>query len=676
MWTFSPDAILKKICMLMGLGAVRSLVWWLGLCLRSLRRDLLLRSPMFPVAQRAAQIRLRRLSCKSYREFARLGEELDRLEGREAWKTEDSSPHYNADSIRGRLSRYFDMRAAGDVEGTMFALRGEMHRKHFGVSNSALFEVCTSGTKRILEDYVESVCDSLRWVAFEHRGPIGVCLTRDARATSRDQILHGPKLDPLSDSRSELSKTQGQAEKAEKAANEEFLFISLKDKLAFFQETRHAFGHTALLLSGGGGLGVYHFGVIKALHLQGLLPRVISGTSAGSIICGLIGTRNDAELQKLWQEGTCWSKEFDFNFFGSASLSRFLEEGYQNLYNAEHLGKALRRNLDNWTFLEAFDRTGRIINITVSSTPGSTRYPMLLNYLTAPHVLIWSASLASCALPGVFMPSELLAKDRQGRVVPYLSEGLKWRDGSMENDLPMTRLAELFNVNNFIVSQVNPHARLLTGGGGYTFRSSDWRVPGSSVVQFLKHELKSYLRSTAAMCMGTVGRHVSPWLRPVGWSLVGFLTQEYEGDITIYNGQGLLSLSMLLKNPTEDVLVKFFAEAERETWRFLPQIAALCNIEFTMDEIIRELRAELQAQGPPGIPGTPDGVMQRRLSFRMPSSSCLQPMGGFLRQSSENLRSALQDAEDGNARPTSGRQVSGTSTFRRLASSHSLQEFV
>jgi predicted acylesterase/phospholipase RssA len=35
--------------------------------------------------------------------------------------------------------------------------------------------------------------------------------------------------------------------------------------------------------------------------------------------------------------------------------------------------------------------------------------------------------------------------------------GYKWSDGSIESDLPMARLAELFNINHFIVSQVNPH---------------------------------------------------------------------------------------------------------------------------------------------------------------------------------------------------------------------------
>jgi hypothetical protein len=34
--------------------------------------------------------------------------------------------------------------------------------------------------------------------------------------------------------------------------------IELEEKLSFFKETRHAYGRTALLLSGGGGLGSFH----------------------------------------------------------------------------------------------------------------------------------------------------------------------------------------------------------------------------------------------------------------------------------------------------------------------------------------------------------------------------------------------------------------------------------
>jgi predicted acylesterase/phospholipase RssA len=39
--------------------------------------------------------------------------------------------------------------------------------------------------------------------------------------------------------------------------------------------------------------------VVKALLDAKLLPRVIAGTSCGSLIAALIGTRTDAELKKL-----------------------------------------------------------------------------------------------------------------------------------------------------------------------------------------------------------------------------------------------------------------------------------------------------------------------------------------------------------------------------------------
>ncbi len=59
--------------------------------------------------------------------------------------------------------------------------------------------------------------------------------------------------------------------------------LPAEEKLAFFRETRHTFGRTALLLSGGGGLGTFHIGVVKALFEARLLPRVLAGSSVGSI---------------------------------------------------------------------------------------------------------------------------------------------------------------------------------------------------------------------------------------------------------------------------------------------------------------------------------------------------------------------------------------------------------
>ena len=60
------------------------------------------------------------------------------------------------------------------------------------------------------------------------------------------------------------------------------------------------------------------------------------------------------------------------------------------LFDNQVLKAALRDNIGDMTFREAYNRTRRILNITVS-TSGMFEMPRLLNYLTAPNVLVWSA---------------------------------------------------------------------------------------------------------------------------------------------------------------------------------------------------------------------------------------------------------------------------------------------
>ena len=64
-------------------------------------------------------------------------------------------------------------------------------------------------------------------------------------------------------------------------------------------------------------------------------------------------------------------------------------------------------NVGECTFQEAFDNTGRIINITAAPT-NNYDPPRLLNYLTAPHVCVWSAAVASCAIPGMIVQTHFI----------------------------------------------------------------------------------------------------------------------------------------------------------------------------------------------------------------------------------------------------------------------------
>lgn len=96
--------------------------------------------------------------------------------------------------------------------------------------------------------------------------------------------------------------------------------ISNEEKKRFFKSANTNLGTSALCLSGGASFGYCmqscsskmettnqgsvhplpdHFGVVKAFIDQNLLPRVISGTSAGGLVAALICTYTDEELKEL-----------------------------------------------------------------------------------------------------------------------------------------------------------------------------------------------------------------------------------------------------------------------------------------------------------------------------------------------------------------------------------------
>lgn len=201
-------------------------------------------------------------------------------------------------------------------------------------------------------------------------------------------------------------------------------------------------------------------GVVMALMERRLLPRVVSGTSGGSIIAGIMAVKTDKELLEdvFVPDIAVRYKERWFPPI-STQLHHFFNEGVL-IDNAE-FKRCARRYFGTLTFEEAFERTGRNVAISVSPSrvgggSGTRHTKLLLNHITNPHVLVASAVQASCALPGIMNPVELECKDADGNIVPYLMGGIEWVDGSITADIPTKRLRELFNTNSFIVSQVNP----------------------------------------------------------------------------------------------------------------------------------------------------------------------------------------------------------------------------
>ncbi|OIW11488.1 hypothetical protein TanjilG_26854 [Lupinus angustifolius] len=413
--------------------------------------------------------------------------------------------------------------------------------------------------------------------------------------------------------------------------------LSLEEKLAFMHETRHAFGRTALLLSGGASLGASHVGVVKTLVEHKLLPRIIAGSSVGSIMCAVVATRSWPELQSFFEDS--WHSLQFFDQMGGifTVVKRVTTLGA--VHEIGHLQMMLRHLTSNLTFQEAYDMTGRVLGITVCS-PRKHEPPRCLNYLTSPHVVIWSAVTASCAFPGLFEAQELMAKDRSGEIVPYHppfnlgpEEGStpvrRWRDGSLEIDLPMMQLKELFNVNHFIVSQANPHIAPL-------LRLKEFvRTYGGNFAAKLAHlvEMEVKHRCNQILELGF----------PLG-GLAKLFAQDWEGDVTVVMPATLAQYSKIIQNPSYGELQKAANQGRRCTWEKLSAIKANCGIELALDECVailnhmRRLRrsAERAASASHGL----STAVRFNASRRIPSWNCI---------ARENSTGSLEDLNDVNS---------------------------
>lgn len=300
--------------------------------------------------------------------------------------------------------------------------------------------------------------------------------------------------------------------------------------------------------------------------------RAYSATLTVSCAYYCSATRTDDELEAAFRLDDVSFDAFERKGSAGRKLWRLLSRGV--LMDIKKLEVNIRNNIGDITFKEAYEKTKRILNITVSST-SHHEMPRLLNYLTSPNVLVWSAAAASCALTFLYEPVCLMAKDEDGKIIPYHPSGLKWTDGSVETDLPMQRLSELFNINHFIVSQVNPHV-----------------LPFLSLAT--EHD-----NSALGKMMELVGdeiRHRITQVSRLGFlrSLAGVVNQKYSGDITIVPDWSAEDYFRLLSNPDKSWLLQCIKKSERKTWQKLTQIRHACAIELTLDRCMKRVEMALK----------------------------------------------------------------------------------
>ncbi|CEP08151.1 hypothetical protein [Parasitella parasitica] len=330
-------------------------------------------------------------------------------------------------------------------------------------------------------------------------------------------------------------------------------------KIKFFSDSRQSFGCSALVLQGGTALALYHIGVVKALNEQGLLPRIISGTAIGAMIAALICIHTDEELPVI--DPNPGSRII------KAPSPRKGNQGY--LMDMKVLQECVRENVGDLTFEEAYARSKRVLNISVSSSR-TQEVPQLLNYLTAPNVLIWSAACCSTASMGLFGSCDLMAKDKNGNIVKWISSAVKWNHWSetspAESEAPLYRLSELFNVNHFIVSQASIYA-----------------IPFIAKAQNLQHET---LLHKFAYIVASEFKHrlyQMDQLHLLPHMLRGVIEEKMSGNVNVVPDLALSDFNILFSNPSYQSLAYWILHGERSVWPLIAFIRTRCMIELALD---------------------------------------------------------------------------------------------
>ena len=322
-------------------------------------------------------------SKTNYKDWRAAARELDAHLGNEKWKETDDYAYYDFTTVTKvkeqlktaralvKSQERFNEDSKGEGLKKLKSLVEACVKNNFvGVENPRLYSETYYGTKRLAQDFVDELQASLA------------------------EVLSSSSL----------------------SQNEKYLFA---------KQLHTNFGRTALCLSGGASFAYYHFGVVRALLDASLLPEVITGTSGGALVAALVATRTNEELDKLLVPALARRIRACEDRFSIWS-ARWWRTGarFDSLVWARQCSWFSRGST---TFREAYERTGRILN--VSCVPSDPYTPtMLTNYLTAPDCVIWSAVLASAAVPGILNPVVLMMKTSNGSLAPY-SFGHKWKDG-------------------------------------------------------------------------------------------------------------------------------------------------------------------------------------------------------------------------------------------------------
>lgn len=481
-------------------------------------------------------------SARTYDEWQRAAHRLDEHLAYDAWRQSNYSRFYDYRIIQNRYNLLVDAQndpEAVNVHTLTNLVQTGLVRNLGNITNPKLYNRAFYGTKKIIGEYMLEVIGAINIIT--------------QYPTSRNGYTDS-------------------------------------QKQATITSFKRSFGHSALVLQGGAMFGLCHLGVVKALLERNLLPRCIVGTATSALIAALVGVHTREELP-----GCLTGKNIDITAFTNrpyrqytgyagrlATLIRRLKRRWSvgHFLDFDILEEMLKANLGNMTFDEAFLRTGTVLNIIITGRDGE---PIVLNYLTAPYVFIWSAALASNAAPSNTLDRQVtvMSKSHNGTEVPWSHASMSTFQplGSRPNRsaAPLDAIRVQFNVNHFLISQAQPYIAPLLRTDLHEPNPKHrglWKV-SVIVLQEVAGEIHHRLRHTP--------QNRSPISRVSRLVLDEFVPGL---SLTLVPKFQRTDFLKLLDHPTQETIDYFILKGERSVWPAVKAIKTRCVIEMELDDAL------------------------------------------------------------------------------------------
>ncbi|RCS59885.1 patatin-like phospholipase family protein [Parvibium lacunae] len=201
-----------------------------------------------------------------------------------------------------------------------------------------------------------------------------------------------------------------------------------------------------LALGGGAARGFAHIGVIKALEAQGIIPDIVVGTSAGSVVGALYaGGYSGFELQKI-------ALQMEESEIGDWTLSLrgiLRGEALQNFINKAVQQRPLEKLSKPFAAVATDLKTGEMVIFERGNTGMAVR--------------------ASSAVPGVFQP--------------VMIQGREYVDGGLTSPVPV-RAARKLGADFVIAVDISSKPQYAETGGSLANLLQTFTIMGQSISQY------------------------------------------------------------------------------------------------------------------------------------------------------------------------------------------------